>query len=130
MQDFDGENTLVVIDPVLGDDGALYDTMDQKMVRRMQRLIGKADIITPNMTEVKLLLNLPPDANLFAEHLPHLLPMLAAKGPENIVVTGVHKKAGAVVFVIITKLISNINKLIIPSCQFLIQVPATFLPQY
>ena len=94
LQDFDGENTLVVIDPVLGDDGALYDTMDQKMVKRMQRLIGKADIITPNMTEVKLLLNLPPDANLFAEHLPHLLPMLAAKGPENIVVTGVHKKSG------------------------------------
>lgn len=40
------------------------------------------------------MLNLPPDANLFAEHLPHLLPMLAAKGPEHVVVTGVHKKSG------------------------------------
>ena len=94
LQDFADENTLVVIDPVLGDDNALYDTMDETMVKRMQQLIGKADIITPNMTEVKLLLNIPLDANLFAEQLPSLLPVLADKGPETVVVTGVHKKQG------------------------------------
>ncbi|MGM9525410.1 MAG: pyridoxamine kinase [Peptococcaceae bacterium] len=94
LQDFADEATLVVIDPVLGDDGALYDTMDDAMVRQMRQLVRKADIITPNMTELKALLSLPLDTRLSAEHLPHLLPLLAAMGPKNIVVTGVHKKDG------------------------------------
>lgn len=94
LQDFADEATLVVIHPVLGDDGALYDTMDDAMVRQMRQLVRKADIITPNMTELKALLSLPLDTRLSAEHLPHLLPLLAAMGPKNIVVTGVHKKDG------------------------------------
>ncbi len=44
------------IDPVLGDNGNLYSTMDQKLVEGMKRLVTKADIITPNFTEVSLLL--------------------------------------------------------------------------
>lgn len=94
LRDFASEDTLVVIDPVLGDDGALYDTMDSAMVTRMQQLIGQADVITPNMTEVKLLLDRPPEEELLAEQLPALLPLLAAKGPAHIVVTGVHKQDG------------------------------------
>lgn len=47
---------MVVIDPVLGDNGNLYSTMDQGLVEGMKRLVTKADIITPNFTEVSLLL--------------------------------------------------------------------------
>lgn len=94
LETFADDETLVVVDPVLGDDDALYDTMDQTMVERMGGLIGRADIITPNVTEVKLLLRLPLDRPLFAEDLPALLPRLAAQGPGSIVVTGVHKRDG------------------------------------
>lgn len=86
--------TLVVIDPVLGDDDALYDTMDRNMVDNMRKLVNRADIITPNMTELKLLLDLRLDTCLYAEHLPELLPKLAKDGPAIVVVTGVHKKEG------------------------------------
>ncbi|MBQ5702482.1 MAG: bifunctional hydroxymethylpyrimidine kinase/phosphomethylpyrimidine kinase, partial [Peptococcaceae bacterium] len=95
LADFNADGqALVVIDPVLGDDGALYDTMDQQMVEEMGRLIAHADIITPNMTELKLLLDLPAERELYAEDLAEILPQMAAKGPETVVVTGVHRKDG------------------------------------
>jgi pyridoxine kinase len=95
LADFNADGqALVVIDPVLGDDGALYDTMDQQMVEEMGRLIAHADIITPNMTELKLLLNLPAEIELYAEDLAEILPQMAAKGPGTVVVTGVHCKDG------------------------------------
>lgn len=58
LDTFADADTLVVIDPVLGDDNALYDTMDDIMVQRMVHLISRAHIITPNVTEVKLLLGI------------------------------------------------------------------------
>ena len=95
LADFNADGqALVVIDPVLGDDGALYDTMDQQMVEEMGRLITHADIITPNMTELKLLLDLPAERELYAEDLAVILPQMAAKGPGTVVVTGVHRKDG------------------------------------
>lgn len=48
----------VVVDPVLGDDGALYPGLDASYVAEMKRLIGSADVITPNWTEAQLLTGL------------------------------------------------------------------------
>jgi pyridoxine kinase len=48
---FCGENTLVLVDPVMGDDGELYSTYNEELMRRMKRLCCKADVITPNITE-------------------------------------------------------------------------------
>lgn len=94
LQEFSNQDTLVVIDPVLGDDGELYDTMDMGMVKQMAGLIREADIITPNVTECKLLLGLPADTKLYAEQLCHLLPLLGKMGPDTVVVTGVHRRDG------------------------------------
>lgn len=94
LQEFSNQDTLVVIDPVLGDDGELYDTMDMGMVKQMAGLIREADIITPNVTECKLLLGLPADTKLYAEQLCHLLPLLGKMGPDAVVVTGVHRRDG------------------------------------
>ncbi|MBE6113059.1 MAG: pyridoxamine kinase [Peptococcaceae bacterium] len=95
LEDFNADGqAFVVVDPVLGDDGALYDTMNMEMVQEMCRLVSHADIITPNMTELKLLLGIPAEKELYAEQLPELLPQMAAKGPRTVVVTGVHRKNG------------------------------------
>lgn len=56
ISDFRNPDTLVVVDPVLGDDGKLYDTMDEVMVAGMRGLVASADVITPNITEAGLLL--------------------------------------------------------------------------
>ena len=50
------DNPLVVVDPVMGDDGLLYDTMDEAMIEKMKQLVAKADVITPNYTELLYLL--------------------------------------------------------------------------
>lgn len=48
-------DAVVLIDPVLGDEGALYDCYDTAMIPAMRSLIRQADIITPNSTEASLL---------------------------------------------------------------------------
>lgn len=50
---------LVVVDPVMGDNGTLEPTMDSKMVEGMRWLCSKASCITPNLTEAALLLGEP-----------------------------------------------------------------------
>ena len=51
IKKFSTEETLIFIDPVMGDDGILYSTYDDALCRRMRELCSVADIITPNLTE-------------------------------------------------------------------------------
>lgn len=50
-----GENSLVFVDPVMADDGVLYDTYDDKLCEKVKVLTKKADIISPNLTELCIL---------------------------------------------------------------------------
>lgn len=56
VKDFKKKETLFIVDPVLGDDGVLYSSLDNDMVIAMRELVKIADLITPNITEVALLL--------------------------------------------------------------------------
>lgn len=58
IQRFRKPDTVVVVDPVMGDDGRLYQTYTPAMCVGMRRLSALADIITPNLTEAALLLDL------------------------------------------------------------------------
>lgn len=51
------KNALVVVDPVFADEDKLYPTMTMELVENMKRLVAHADVITPNVTEAKYLLN-------------------------------------------------------------------------
>lgn len=50
-----GKDALILVDPVMGDDGKVYQTYTGEMCKRMQELCHKADILTPNLTEAYLL---------------------------------------------------------------------------
>ena len=50
-----GKNTLIFVDPVMADDGVLYDTYDEKLCEKVKKLTKKANIITPNLTELCIL---------------------------------------------------------------------------
>lgn len=54
LRSFSG--ALKVVDPVMGDDGAAYDTYNSEMCVGMGRLAAMADVITPNLTEAAILL--------------------------------------------------------------------------
>lgn len=47
--------TLVLVDPVLADEGETYSNYSNKLLEKMRELIRNADIITPNLSELSLL---------------------------------------------------------------------------
>lgn len=51
---------ITLIDPVMGDNGKVYDTYTPEMCARMRELCAIADIITPNTTEAAILLDRDP----------------------------------------------------------------------
>lgn len=86
---FGNTENMIVVDPVMGDDGKLYQTMNEEMVKNMKALIAKADIITPNFTEVSFLLDEPYQQQITDETMKDWLKRLAAKGPKIVVATSV-----------------------------------------
>lgn len=80
---------LAVVDPVLGDNGILDPTMTPEMVEKMRWLISCADIITPNITEVALLLDEPFTPRISPEEIKGRLRRLSAMGPQTVVATSV-----------------------------------------
>ena len=52
---FKRPETLVAVDPVMGDNGALYPSFTEGMCSHMKKLVRYADIVFPNTTEAMLL---------------------------------------------------------------------------
>ena len=100
IQDFRRPTDLIVVDPVLGDNGKLYKGIGEEMVGQMRSLVKLADVITPNMTELFLLLNNSEDMNysqftIFHSQieldnaLKRYLKQLSDDGPSIVIVTSV-----------------------------------------
>ena len=89
ISDFRTPDSLVVIDPVLGDNGRLYSNIDATMVYEMQKLIHRADVITPNLTELFYLLDKPYQTEISDDELKFYLRELSDKGPEVVIITSV-----------------------------------------
>lgn len=51
---------LVLVDPVMGDDGKPYSGLGASFGEKMRELVSRADVITPNLTEAALLLEKEP----------------------------------------------------------------------
>jgi len=86
---FHNENQLIVVDPVLGDNGKIYGPISKDMVTEMKSLILKADIITPNLTEAALLLDEPFHMNINEEEIRDWILRLSDMGPDIVVITSV-----------------------------------------
>jgi len=89
IDDFRHSDSLVVADPVLGDNGKLYANFDERMIKEMRRLIRKADVITPNLTELFFLLDEPFQAENTDEELKRYLRLLSDQGPQIVIITSV-----------------------------------------
>lgn len=89
IDDFRRTDSLVVIDPVLGDNGRLYANFDEQMIQEMRRLVQKADVITPNMTELFYLLDKPFKAENTDEELKAYLHEISEQGPQVVIITSV-----------------------------------------
>lgn len=81
----------VLVDPVMGDNGKLYPGFEDDFVFQMRRLLKKATVIVPNVTEASFLSGISYEEGLHTEDyiktlIKHLLPFTNGK----IVVTGIH----------------------------------------
>ncbi len=89
IERFRRDETLVVVDPVLGDNGHLYSKMTQEMVEQMRHLARRADVLTPNLTEAFALLARPYKTDCTTEELKDLIAELSEMGPDTVIITGV-----------------------------------------
>lgn len=90
IRDFKQPDTVVVVDPVMGDHGKVYQTYTPAMCDGMAHLAEQADVIVPNLTEAALLLG------LSYEELPRgeagcreIVERLSLDGRRSVVLTGV-----------------------------------------
>lgn len=82
--------TLVMVDPVMGDGGKLYQTYTDEMADGMIRLCRKADIVVPNLTEACRILGREYDPGPYTrEQVQDILSELCKLGPRMAVLTGV-----------------------------------------
>lgn len=83
------DDQLILVDPVMGDDGELYGPITSDMVQEMRRLVEKADIITPNITEAALLLERDYKESVTIPEIKQWLADLSTIGPRMVVITSV-----------------------------------------
>ncbi len=56
IDEFAGRQTKLLVDPVMGDRGEAYKFYTEELCEKMRLLAGRAQVITPNLTEALLLL--------------------------------------------------------------------------
>ena len=78
---------IVVIDPVLGDNGMLDPTQSPDMVEAMRTLVSHAGVTTPNFTEASFLLGEPYRQDISREGIKDQLRGLHAMGAATAVIT-------------------------------------------
>lgn len=81
-------STQVFVDPIMADNGKLYSGFTAEHVEAMRKLIQKADVIYPNITEACLLTDTPYPSKITMDFTRELAKKLAELGPEYIIITG------------------------------------------
>lgn len=90
LDEFAQNDTLVVIDPCMADNGKLYTGFSQDFVNQMAKLCGRANVILPNMTEACFLVN--QDYDIFThtnESITKVMAKLLSLGAEQVILKGV-----------------------------------------
>ena len=92
----------VLVDPVMGDNGVLYDGFSLEFVGEMKKLIKRADVIVPNVTEASFLTDTPYEKGIHTkEYILSLCEKLSAMSSAKIVITGINinnEEIGTAVF--------------------------------
>ncbi len=99
LKRFKDEQTITVIDPVMGDYGKLYPTYSLRLAQQMCSLVPYADILTPNLTEACILTNTPYRVDMTDDELKTLCHKLSELGPEKIVISGLEREGDLVNYV-------------------------------
>jgi pyridoxine kinase len=89
IENFRNENTLVFIDPAMGDNGKLYPAFNEHYAKKNASLCAIADIADPNITEASFLTGLPYKETYSEDYVKEMLLALATLGTKMPILTGV-----------------------------------------
>lgn len=93
IKHFQNPNTIVVVDPILGDHGKMYSATTKELCDNMAQLAELADVIVPNLTELCILTETTYREDMSYGKIMELCEQLAPqlKTGARIVVTGITK---------------------------------------
>lgn len=89
IKGFKKDDQLVIVDPVMGDNGELYPGIKDSLVNEMKKLTSHADIITPNLTEAAFLLDKDLSKNSHIDDIKSVAKELSHNGPDTVIITSV-----------------------------------------
>jgi pyridoxine kinase len=90
------EDNLVLIDPVMADNGKLYPGFTPEFAAEMTKLVSKADLVIPNLTEVSFMLGIPYPETYDEEYVRDVLRRLTALGCPTAAITGISFEEGKI----------------------------------
>lgn len=91
IEQFADKETVIVVDPVMGDYGKAYSTYTDELCNEMKKLVKYADILTPNLTEACIIADEPYHKKRHLKDYHALAEKLSAMGPSKIVITGIEQ---------------------------------------
>lgn len=92
IRDFKTEKTMVIIDPIMGDNGNTYQTYTKEMCSRMKTLVESGNIVTPNLTEACILTGRQyRQTGWTRKELASIAEEIISMGPDSAVITGVRE---------------------------------------
>ena len=95
MDELKKPDSIIVIDPVMGDKGKLYPGFEPSFAKEMAKMCKKADVIVPNLTEAAFMLDEEYiEDNHTEEYIERILKKLLALGCKNVLLTGVNLQPG------------------------------------
>ena len=89
IDDFKKKDTVVLIDPVMADNGVLYKGFTEEFAAAMAKLCAKADIVVPNITEASFMLGIPYNPDYDEKYIRNLLKQLTGLGCPKAALTGI-----------------------------------------
>ena len=94
IRTFRGPETLVFVDPAMGDNGKLYPAFDEQYAKKNATLCAVADVIVPNLTEASFMTGLPSREEYEEDYVRRMLQALTGLGCRTAILTGVSLEPG------------------------------------
>lgn len=94
FREFKTEDNVILVDPVMADNGKLYPAFDEAFAAKMAKLCGEADIIVPNITEASFMTGMEYKEKYDEAYVKEMLLKLSDLGAKISVLTGVSFKEG------------------------------------
>lgn len=81
------KGTRIFVDPIMGDEGRLYNGVGEVNVNSMKELVRIADVIVPNYTEATYLTNIPYKESTCLEEAFSVVDALRKMGTKSVIIT-------------------------------------------